>query len=145
MSVEENLALAHRFLEARATGDLDALDELLAPDFVNHNRLLPGQEPGREGYKRAIAKMLAAFSNRRFFVEDQVAAGDKVVTRFTVHGTHDRGELMGVAPTGREITNRVIVIHRISGARSPRSGLRGRGLWNCWSGSLSSRGSSASA
>src|SRR5215217_419538 len=75
MSVEENLALAHRFLEARATGDLDALDELLAPDFVNHNRLLPGQEPGREGYKWAIAKMLAAFSNRRFFVEDQVAGG----------------------------------------------------------------------
>ena len=87
---EENIALTHRFLEARATGDLDALDELLAPDFVNHNRLLPGQDPGREGYKRAIAEMLAVFSNRRFFVEDQVAGGDKVVTRFTVSGTHDR-------------------------------------------------------
>ena len=127
MSVEENLALAHRFLEARATGDLDALDELLAPDFVNHNRLLPGQEPGREGYKRAVAKMLAAFSNRRFFVEDQVAAGDKVVTRFTVHGTHDRGELMGVAPTGREITNRVIVIHRISGGKIAEEWAEGTG------------------
>src|SRR5918994_2009011 len=127
MSVEENLALAHRFLEAQATGDLDALDELLAPDFVNHNRLLPGQEPGREGYKRAIAKMLAAFSNRRFFVEDQVAAGDKVVTRFTVHGTHDRGELMGVAPTGREITNRVIVIHRISGGKIAEEWAEGTG------------------
>ena len=87
---EENIAWTHGFLEARATGDLDALDELLAPDFVNHNRLLPGQEPGREGYKRAIAEMLAVFSNRRFFVEDQVAGGDKVVTRFTVSGTHDR-------------------------------------------------------
>src|SRR5215208_3203877 len=127
MSVEENLALAHRFLEARATGDLDALDELLAPDFVNHNRLLPGQEPGREGYKWAIAKMLAAFSNRRFFVEDQVAAGDKVVTRFTVQGTHDRGELMGVAPTGREITNRVIVIHRISGGKIAEEWAEGTG------------------
>ena len=127
MSVEENLALAHRFLEARATGDLDALDELLAPDFVNHNRLLPGQEPGREGYKWAIAKMLAAFSNRRFFVEDQVAGGDKVVTRFTVQGTHDRGELMGVAPTGREITNRVIVIHRISGGKIAEEWAEGTG------------------
>ena len=127
MSVEENLALAHRFLEARATGDLDALDELLAPDFVNHNRLLPGQEPGREGYKWAVAKMLAAFSNRRFFVEDQVAAGEKVVTRFTVQGTHDRGELMGVAPTGREITNRVIVIHRISGGKIAEEWAEGTG------------------
>src|SRR5215211_6027030 len=127
MSVEENLAFAHRFLEARATGDLDALDELLAPDFVNHNRLLPGQEPGREGYKWAIAKMLAAFSNRRFFVEDQVAGGDKVVTRFTVQGTHDRGELMGVAPTGREITNRVIVIHRIAGGKIAEEWAEGTG------------------
>ncbi len=81
MSVEANMALARRIMEARATGDLDALDELLAPDFVNHNRLLPGQEPGREGYKRAVSAYHAAFSNRRFLVEDQVAAGDKVVTR----------------------------------------------------------------
>jgi serine phosphatase RsbU (regulator of sigma subunit) len=47
-------------------------------------------------------------------IEDQVAGGDKVVTRFTVHATHDRGELMGVAPTGRDLTNRAIIIHRIS-------------------------------
>jgi serine phosphatase RsbU (regulator of sigma subunit) len=46
-------------------------------------------------------------------IEDQVAGGDKVVTRFIVRITHDRGELMGVAPTGREMTNRAIVIHRI--------------------------------
>jgi serine phosphatase RsbU (regulator of sigma subunit) len=46
-------------------------------------------------------------------IEDQVAGGDKVVTRFVVHGPHDRGELMGVAPTGRVLTNRAIVIHRI--------------------------------
>jgi predicted ester cyclase len=130
MSAEENMALARRFMAVRIKGDLDATDEMIAPHFVNHNRLLPGQEPGREGYKRAIAKMLAAFSNRRFFVEDQVAAGDKVVTRFIGHLTHDRRELMGVAPTGMELTNRVIVIHRISGGKMPRSGLRGRGLWN---------------
>jgi hypothetical protein len=50
MSAEENMALARRFLEARvAKRDLDAVSEMLAPDFVNHNRLLPGQEPDREG------------------------------------------------------------------------------------------------
>jgi ketosteroid isomerase-like protein len=49
VSAEENRALVRRLLEAEDKGDLDALDELLAPDFVDHNPL-PGQEPGREGY-----------------------------------------------------------------------------------------------
>jgi serine phosphatase RsbU (regulator of sigma subunit)/predicted ester cyclase len=114
---EKNMALARRFLEAREKGDLDAVDEMMAPDYVIHARLLPGQEPGREGTKRAIAQLSAAVSNASVHFEDQVAAGDKVVSRFTVHATHDRGELMGVAPTGRQMTNVVIVILRISGGK----------------------------
>ena len=114
MSAEENMALARRFMEARvAKRDLDAVDEMLAPDFVNHNKLVPGQEPDRVDYLRGIAAFHAALSPGRLIIEDQVAGGDKVVTRFTVHATHDRGELMGVAPTGRELTNRAIVVHRI--------------------------------
>jgi serine phosphatase RsbU (regulator of sigma subunit)/predicted ester cyclase len=114
MSAEENMALARRFMEARVVKrDLDAVDEMLAPDFVNQNKLLPGQEPGREDYLRGIAAFHAALSPGRLIIEDQVAGGDKVVTRFVVHSTHDRGELMGVAPTGRVLTNRAIVIHRI--------------------------------
>jgi serine phosphatase RsbU (regulator of sigma subunit)/predicted ester cyclase len=114
MSAEENRALARRFMEARVVKrDLNAVDEMMAPDFVNHNRLLPGQESDREDYLRGIAAYQAALSERRLIVEDQVAADDKVVTRFIVHAIHDRGELMGVAPTGRDLTNRAIVIHRI--------------------------------
>jgi serine phosphatase RsbU (regulator of sigma subunit)/predicted ester cyclase len=113
MPVEENMALVRRFLEARVKGDLDAMDKMMAPDFLNHTKLLPGEEPGREGAKRAIAQYTAAFSNSGVLVEDQVAAGEKVVTRCIVHRTHDRGELMGVAPTGKEMTMLVIVIHRI--------------------------------
>jgi serine phosphatase RsbU (regulator of sigma subunit)/predicted ester cyclase len=113
MWAEENMALARRFMDARIQGDLDAVDEMLAPDFINHNRLLPGQEPDREDYLQGIAAYQAALSERRLIIEDQVAGGDKVVTRFVVYATHDRGELMGVAPTGRELTNRAIVIHRI--------------------------------
>jgi serine phosphatase RsbU (regulator of sigma subunit)/predicted ester cyclase len=114
MSAEENMALARRFMEARVVKrDLDAVDEMLAPDFVNHNKLVPGQEPDRVDYLRGIAAFHAALSPGRLIIEDQVAGGDKVVTRFTVHATHDRGELMGVAPTGRELTNRAIVVHRI--------------------------------
>ena len=117
MSAEENMALARRLMETRINGDLDTVDEMLAPDFVNHNRLLPGQQSDREDYLRGISAYQAALSERRLIIEDQVAAGDKVVTRFIARATHDRGELMGVAPTGRELTNRAIVIHRIVGGR----------------------------
>ena len=115
MSAEHNKALVRRFLEAHeGKADLDALDQMLAPNFVSHIKRLPGQQPDREGYKWAIAQYSAAFSLIRFVIEDQVAANDKVVTRFTVNSTHDRGEIMGLAPTGRQMTNRAILIHRIS-------------------------------
>src|SRR5215210_4411851 len=115
MSAEENMALVRRFWEARVVKrDLDAVDEMLAPDFVNHSNLVTRQEPDREDYLQGIAAYHAALSEGRLIIDDQVAAGDKVVTRFTVHTTHDRGELLGVAPTGRDLTNRAIIIHRIS-------------------------------
>ena len=125
MSVEENMALARRFMEARVKGDLDAMDEMMAPDFVNHNKLLPGEVPGREGYKRRVAEYSAAFSLIRFVIEDQVAADDKVVTRFIVHFTHDRAEIMGVAPTGTEMTNRGVAIHRIVEGKIAEEGVTG--------------------
>jgi predicted ester cyclase len=114
MSVEENMALARRFMEARVKGNLDAVDEMMAPDYVNHTSLLSVQEPDREGVKWATAQLSAAVSDASVDFEDQVAAGDKVVTRLVAHATHDRGELMGVAPTGRELTWMAIFIHRIS-------------------------------
>ena len=120
MSVEENMALVRRFFEARGKADLDAIDEMLAPDFVVHTKLFPGQQSDlsdREAYKRSVAEYFTAFSNVRFLIEDQVAGGDKVVTRFTVSGTHDREEIMGVAPTGRKATYMTIVIQRISGVK----------------------------
>jgi predicted ester cyclase len=118
MSAEENnMALARRLMEARVRGNVDALDEMLTPDFVSHTRLVPDQPPGREGEKWAIAQLNAALSNRSILFEDQIAAGDKVVSRFVVHVTHDRGELMGVAPSGKVMTNKIIMIHRIEGGR----------------------------
>src|SRR5215203_1192632 len=63
MSVEENMALARRFLEAHFKGDLDAMDEMMTPDFVGHTKLLPDQVPTREGQKWAYAQFSAAVSN----------------------------------------------------------------------------------
>jgi serine phosphatase RsbU (regulator of sigma subunit)/ketosteroid isomerase-like protein len=114
MSAEQNMALARRFMEARVNGDVDALEAILPPDFISHTKLLPEEEPGRESVIWAAAQVAGAISNASVVVEDQVAANDKVVTRFVVHSTHDRGEIMGLAPSGREMTNRVILIHRVS-------------------------------
>jgi predicted ester cyclase len=115
-SAEDNKALVRRFLEAQVKGDLDTLDELLAPDFVDHS-LQPGQEPGREDSMRWIARLSAAVSNPSVLVEDQAADGDKVTSRLTMKRTHDRGEFMGYAPTGMELTTTAIIIHRIEGGK----------------------------
>src|SRR5215211_1772175 len=92
------------------------VEQMMAPDFVDHT-LAPSQEPDREAYKRQVAEYAAALSDLTYTIEDQVAGGEKVVTRFTVSGTHDRRELMGVAPTGRKATNIAIAIHRIVGGK----------------------------
>jgi serine phosphatase RsbU (regulator of sigma subunit)/predicted ester cyclase len=115
-SAEENKALARRFLEAQDEADVEALDELLAPDFVDHT-LLPGQVPGREGYIRMIVEDIAALSDVRTTIDYQAADGDMVITRQTSYSTHDRGELRGLLPTGRERETTGIVIHRISGGK----------------------------
>jgi serine phosphatase RsbU (regulator of sigma subunit)/predicted ester cyclase len=113
---EENKALVRRLLEAHAEGDLDTLEEILAPDFVDHS-LLPGQVPGREGYLQSAAAQNAALSNIRYTFEYQASDGDMVISRLTMRATHDRGTLFGVAPTGKEWAAPVIVIDRISGDR----------------------------
>ena len=128
MSAEENMALARRFMEARVKGDLEAVDEMMAPDFVSRTSLLSVQEPDREGVKWVTAQLAAAVSNASVHFEDQVAQGDKVVTRFSAHATHDRGELMGVAPSGREITFMPIFIHRIEGGKIAEEWAASRGL-----------------
>jgi serine phosphatase RsbU (regulator of sigma subunit)/predicted ester cyclase len=128
MSAEENMALARCFLEANFKGDLEAMDELMAPDFVSHTKLLPDQQPDREGQKLAYSQFSAAVSNLSIHFEDQVAAGDKVVTRFIVHATHDRGELMGVAPSGKELVYMPIAIHRIVGGKIAEHWSGGTGL-----------------
>ena len=125
---EKNKVLVRRFLEARVMGDVDAVEKMLAPNFVNHTKVLPNEEPGREGFIQAIAQYNAAFSNSSIIVEDQVAAGDKVVSRCVVRRTHDRGKVMGVAPSGRELTYLPVVIHRIEGGKIAEQWGGGTGL-----------------
>jgi serine phosphatase RsbU (regulator of sigma subunit)/predicted ester cyclase len=109
---EKNMALVRRFLEAQANADLDTLEELLAPDFVDHS-LLPSQEPSREGYKQQVAEQIAALSEVRCIIEDQLAKGEKVVTRITWRSIHDRGEYFGLMPRDKEVEVTSMAMHRI--------------------------------
>jgi serine phosphatase RsbU (regulator of sigma subunit)/predicted ester cyclase len=113
---EKNMALVRRFQEAEANADLDILDELLAPEFVDHS-LLEGQEPGREGYKRQLAEQHAALSDVRCIIEDQIAKGEKVATRFTLRSIHDRGEYRGLMPRHKEVEVTAMTFHRIVGGK----------------------------
>jgi predicted ester cyclase len=115
MSAEENKALARRFLEAQARGDLNVLDELMAPDFVDRS-VLPGQGSSREDYKQSVVDMLGAFPNASFTVESQIAEGDLVASRFTGRSVH-RGTFLGVAPTGDETPYSGMTFHRIAGGK----------------------------
>jgi serine phosphatase RsbU (regulator of sigma subunit)/predicted ester cyclase len=127
MSAQKNKALVRRFLEAHAKGDLDTLEQMLAPDFVNHN-LIPGQRPGREGYLQSFTEFHAAYSHTRYVIEKQLAEGDEVVTTFAASATHDRGEWMGFVPTGREFKALLVLIHRIVGEKIAEEWSQGSGL-----------------
>ena len=112
MSVEENKALVRRFLEEQARGNLDVVDELLSPDFVDRS-LLPGQGPTREDFKRALTEILDAFSIIDFTIQEQVAEGDTVITKYTERSIIT-GEFAGQPPTGTVENFEGIYIHRIA-------------------------------
>ena len=113
---ETNKALVRRFLEAQSKGEVDTVKEMLAPDFVEDG--WSQEEPDhRERYLRGLAEEQAAFSDIRYIIEDQIAEGDKVMTRWRGRGVHDRGEYAGFAPTGRESESKVIDVHRVEGGK----------------------------
>ena len=117
-SAEEKKAIVRRLFKALAEGDLDAMRELLAPDFVDHHPFPGEEDPGPEGYLRAAAGASAAFTNLRYVFDEQMPAeGDRVVSRLTMRATHDRAEIAGFAPTSKEYTNTFIAIHRIEGGK----------------------------
>jgi serine phosphatase RsbU (regulator of sigma subunit)/ketosteroid isomerase-like protein len=114
VSVEEsNKALVRRFYEVVFNrANLDVANELLAPDYVDHS-VPTGKYAGREGLKRSVAKQHASSSDLHLSIEEQVAEGDKVVSRIIGSGTHDRESFMGLAPTGERMTMKHIIISRV--------------------------------
>jgi len=111
---EENKAVVQRFNELIGefwrTGDADALDEVLAPEFVYHS---PGAPPDLGGFKQSLLMVSAAFPDMRSTVEDLFAEGDKVADLLTWQATH-QGNLMGIPPTGNAVTGTEMHISRIA-------------------------------
>ena len=117
MSAEENKAIARRADEELFDrGNLDVADELFAPNFVFHDPTSGEEWRGPESVKQYATMMRAAFPDLHYVVEDQIAEGDKVVTRYTAGGTH-QSELMGIAPTGNRVEITGTSIMRIEGGK----------------------------
>lgn len=116
MPEQENIAVVGRFIdEVINQGRLEVCDQIVEENFVELDPL-PGQQQGRQGLKDVIAMMRAAFPDIHWVSDEIVAAGDKVVTRFTWTGTH-RGTFLGIPPTGRPVTVKGVVIDRLSGGK----------------------------
>ena len=114
---EENKAVVRRQEEEIFTqGNLDAADEIYAPNYVGHDPSNPEDIRGLEAAKQAAADYREAFPDLQVTVEDLIAEGDKVAARVRFSGTH-QGELDGIAPTGRRVDCTGIVISRIEGGK----------------------------
>ena len=112
---EHNKRLVRRALgEIYAHGRLELADELIHPDFVDHEPAHPRQPTGPESVKQTVRRLHEAFGGLRFEVQDEIAEGDKVVQLVIVGGRHT-GPLMGREPTGREFAVRHTYIWRIAG------------------------------
>jgi len=115
-SSDSNKALVRRFYEEIDKGNIGILDELVAEDYIDHNPApIPNLPKGREGVKQAFRVFQQATPGYHH-IEDQIAEGDKVVTRLTSVGKHD-GDLPGAPRTGNDMKVTSITIHRIANGK----------------------------
>lgn len=110
--MEKNKTIIQRFIdETLNKGDIEATEKFVAEDVIEQVPF-PGQGPGIEGVKIVLGAMRAAFPDLHWTVKEQIAEGDKVVSRFEWTGTH-RSPFLGVEPTGRSVKVWGIVIDRL--------------------------------
>ena len=111
-----NSEIVRQFIEKVLNqGEVDAAGEFFWEDMVEQVPL-PGQGPGVEGLKDALRGLMAAFPDMRWTVQEQIAEGAKVVSRFEWTGTH-RGTFLGVPATDRSVTVWGMAIDRLDGGK----------------------------
>ncbi len=116
MSAEAHKALIQRAVDAFNQGDWEAVDQLFAAHYVDHDRFRAGLPPGPVGVKHAWSMFRAAFPDLYASIEDLIAEGDTVAVRGAIRGTH-QGELLGIPPTGKQVTVTLMDINRIEGGQ----------------------------
>lgn len=117
MGTQENIALFRRVVDELVNnGNVAAVDELMTPDFVEHETLPPGLPAGREGVKQLFTLLHTAFPDLHGDIEDVVAAGDKVVFRMTWRGVQT-GQFFDISPTGKRVAFDVFDMARVEGGK----------------------------
>jgi predicted ester cyclase len=112
MSAEQNKAIVRQMVEEIFNrGNVSRLDEFVAPDFVEHEELPPGMDA-----KQMTTLLRSAFPDFKATIEHLIAEGDKVVMSMTWTGTQ-KGEFMGIPPTGKRVSFGVIDIIRLAGGK----------------------------
>jgi steroid delta-isomerase-like uncharacterized protein len=112
---ETNKAVVRRIFEAFNAGNISLYDELVAVNFVYHEPLV-GERRGLQGAKDVANTYRTAFPDAKLTIDEQIATGDTVVTRWTATGTH-KGVLLGMAPTGRRVTCTGILISHLQNGK----------------------------
>lgn len=112
----ENSAIVKAFLDSvLSNGNIDAVGQSFGEDMIEQVPL-PGQAPGLPGLKNVLPGIPEAFPDMHWIVEEQIAEGDKVVTRFEWTGTH-QAEFFGVPATGRPVKVWGVVIDQLEGGK----------------------------
>jgi steroid delta-isomerase-like uncharacterized protein len=116
MSTDNNKGIVRRAIEEPWKGSLDIVDELIGSDYVGHDPSMPEPLRGPEGVKEFISTYRDAYPDAQITVENQLAEGDLVATRWTGRGTH-KGELMGIEPTGKQVTVSGLTLSRVQNGK----------------------------
>jgi steroid delta-isomerase-like uncharacterized protein len=113
MTAEDNKALVRRWFAELDRGNLAVIEELIPEDYIDHNPAIGGLGTGRDGIRVYIDMLRAAFPDTVHIIDDQMAEGDKVMTRLTARGTFQRA-ILGYTPTGQQVSISGIAVHRIA-------------------------------
>ena len=108
MTIEENIAVVNRFAKAINEKILTALDDIIAPDFVDLDQKLKGLD----SFKKYESIFLQAFPDMHLTIKDIIAKGDRVWIHSEITATH-KGEFRGISPTGNKVTFKNFMIWRI--------------------------------
>jgi steroid delta-isomerase-like uncharacterized protein len=116
MSEQNKTNVRRLFEEVWNKGHMPVAEELLAATYTHHDHATPDEGRGPESEKKRATLYRNAFPDIRFTIEDLTAEGETVVARWSCRGTH-KGELNGIAPTGKQFTITGISIARFTNGK----------------------------